>query len=187
MTDTPTTPVPIHAEDPDDDWVTATNGGRSVRVPLMTGGLVLLAVLAGGFWGGVIAGKHHGSGSVASATAASRFGAAARAAAPGGGGGLTFGGGGGANFTTGTVIDVQGSQLDISDSGGNIVKVTVGPSATVTRTAKSSVSGLQIGDTVVITGSAGSGGDISATAVRATAPGATAGGTGAGFSGPGGG
>jgi tripartite-type tricarboxylate transporter receptor subunit TctC len=65
--------------------------------------------------------------------------------------------------------------------------VTVGPSAIVTRTAKSSVSGLQIGDTVVITGSAGSGGDISATAVRATAPGATAGGTGAGFSGPGGG
>jgi tripartite-type tricarboxylate transporter receptor subunit TctC len=80
--------------------------------------------------------------------------------------------------------------LDISDSSGNIVKITVGPSATVTRTAKSSVSGLQVGDTVTVTGSSGAGGTINATAVRATAQGTTAGGggfPGFGGSGPSGG
>ena len=185
MTEPPTNPVPIHAEDPDDDWVTATNTGRAVRVRMMTGGLVILAVLAGGFWGGVVAEKHHGSGSNATTTAAGRFGAAARAAAAAAGG-FTLGGAGG-NFTTGTLIDVQGNELDISDSSGNIVKVKVGSSTTVTRTAKSSLSGLQIGDTVIVTGSAGSGGTVSATAVRATAQGTPAGGGGGGGGGFGGG
>ena len=180
MTETSTNPVPIHAEDPDDDWVTATNTGRAVRVRLMTGGLVLLAVLAGGFWGGVVAEKHHGTGSNATTTAAGRFGAAARAAAAAGAGGFTVGGGAGGAFTTGTVIDVQGNELDISDSSGNIIKVKVGPSTSVTRTSKSSLSGLQIGDTVIVTGPAGSGGTVSATAVRATAQGTTAGGFGGG-------
>lgn len=183
MTETPTTPVPIHAEDPDDDWVTATNTGRAVRVRMMTGGLVLLGVLAGGFWGGVVAEKHHGSGTSAKSPVASLFGAAARAAGPGGGG-FALGGGGG-SFTSGTVINVQGNELDISDSSGNIVKVRVGPSTTVTRTTKSSLSGLQIGDTVVVTGSAGTGGAISATSVRASSQGTGFGG-GAGAGGGGG-
>ena len=167
MTQAPS-PVTIHAEDPDDEWVTATNSGRAVRVRLLTGGLILLGVLAGGFWGGVVAEKHHGSGSTAAASAAGRFAAAARAAAAGGGG-FALGGGGG--FTTGTVINVQGDELDISDSNGNIVKVRVGSTTTVTRTAKSSLSGLQIGDTVVVVGSSGTGGTISATSVRATSAG----------------
>ena len=163
--------VTIHAEDPDDDWVTATNSGRAVRVRLVTGGLVLLGVLAGGFWGGVVAEKHHGTGSTAASSAASRL--AART-------GFTFGGSGagGGSFTTGTVINVAGDELDISDSSGNIVKVKVGSATTVTRTAKSALSGLQIGDTVVVVGSSGSGGTISATSVRATGAGATAGGPG---------
>jgi hypothetical protein len=167
-------PLTIYPEDPDDEWVTSANAGRAFRVRALTGALVLLLVLAGGFWGGVVAEKHHGSGSASSASLAARF-AAARAAA--GGGGLAFGAGaGGAGAVTGTVIDVQGDTVDISDSSGNIVKVKVGPSTTVTRTAKVGPSGLQIGDTVVVTGQSGAGGTVSATAVRATAQGVASGG-----------
>lgn len=185
----------IHPEDADDEWLTAVNTGRSFRVRLVTGALVILLVLGGGFWGGVVAEKHHGSGSTSSALA-SRL-AALRAGATGSAGtgtGSGTGTGAGATgaATTGTVIDVQGDVVDISDSSGNIVKVTIGPSTTVTRTAKSSASGLQVGDTVVVTGSSGSGGSVNATAVRASAQGVTAGGFGgrggfAGGSGAGGG
>lgn len=168
----------IHPEDPDDEWATAVNSGRAVRVRLLTAGLLLLLVLAGGFWGGVVAEKHHGSGSNSSLSAlASRF-AGARAGAGGGAGASGFSALGGGAVTTGTVIDVQGDVVDISDASGNIVKVRVGPSTTVTRTVKTAPSGLQVGDTVVVAGAAGSGGTVSATAVRASAQGVSAGGFG---------
>lgn len=174
-------PPTIHPEDPDDEWVTSSNTGRAFRVRLMTGLLVLLLAVGGGFWGGVVAEKHHGSGSNSLASLASRF-AAARSAA-----GASVGPGGG--VTRGTVIDVQGNTVDISDSAGNIVKVHVGPSTTVTRTAKVSPSALKVGDTVIVTGTSSSGGSVSATSVRATAQGVSGGGGfggGGGFSGGGG-
>ncbi len=181
-----TSQMEIHPEDPDDEWATPANTGRAFRVRYLTGGLLALALLGGGFWGGVVAEKHHGSGSSSTLSAlASRF-AAARAAATGGSStfaGAGLGGAGGA-LTTGTVIDVRGDVLDISDSSGNIVKITVGPSARVTRNATTPLSGVKIGDTVVVAGSKGSGGTVQATAVRASAPGAA---TGGGFAGGAGG
>ncbi|MDE3202714.1 MAG: hypothetical protein KGQ66_00665 [Acidobacteriota bacterium] len=177
----------IHPEDPDDEWVTRENTGRSFRVRYLTAGLLVLGLLGGGFWGGVVAEKHHGSGTSSALSAlASRF-AAARgggAGTGGAGGGLGgFGGAGGA-ATAGTVIDVQGDVVDISDSAGNIVKVTVGPATRVTRTATTPVSGLQIGDTVIVSGTTGAGGTVQATAVRASAAGsATGAAAGAGGSG----
>jgi hypothetical protein len=163
---------PIHPEDPDDEWVTATDSGRSVRVQLVTGALLLLCVLGGGFWGGVVAEKHHGTGTTAASSLASRF-AAARAT--GAGSGFTFGGGAAAAAATGTVIDVSGDTIDVTDTNGNLVKVIVGPTATVTRTAASSPSGLQVGDSVIVTGTPAANGTVSATAVRATAQGVAAG------------
>lgn len=166
-------PIPaIHPEDPDDDWVVEEQG-RAVRVRYLTGALLVLALVGGGFWGGVVAEKHHGNGSTAASALASRFaalrtGAGAGTGATGAGNGLGGGGfGAGGGVTAGTVIDVQGDVLDLSDASGNIIKVTVGPSVPVTRSAKTTLSALQVGDTVVITGSAGD-----PTAVRASAPGA---------------
>ncbi len=178
----------IHPEDPDDEWVTQENTGRSFRVRYLTAGLLVLGLLGGGFWGGVVAEKHHGSGSASTLSAlASRFAAARAGAGAGGGAGGGLGGFGGAGgaAATGTVIDVQGDVVDISDSAGNIVKVTVGPTARVTRTVTTPVSGLQIGDTVVVSGTTGAGGAVQATAVRASAAGTTAagGGTAAGGAG----
>lgn len=77
---------------------------------------------------------------------------------------------------------MQGDVVDISDSSGNLVKVTVGSSAVVTRTESSPVSGLKVGDSVIVTGTTAAGGSLNATAVRASAPGVT---TGSGFGGGG--
>jgi hypothetical protein len=84
-----TAAVAIHPEDPDDEWVVEQTG-RSLRVRYLTGVLVLLVAIGGGFWGGVVSEKHHGSGTVASGAAsalASRFAAAARGASGTGTGG----------------------------------------------------------------------------------------------------
>jgi hypothetical protein len=176
-----TTEVDIHPEDPDDDW--AATGVRSgLRLHAPTAVLLALIMVAGGFWGGAIAEKHHGStstsGSSALSALASRF-AAARTGATGTGATGT-GGFGATPAATGTVIGVVGSTLDISNAAGNIVKIQLGPSTTITRTAKSSPAGLLVGDTVTVTGSTGANGLITATAVRATASGVTTGTGGAG-------
>ena len=192
--DDPTQPVPIpetnqvptiviHPDDPDDEWA-LPEASKALRVRYLTGVLVLVLALGGGFWGGVVAERHHGTGTSSAASAlASRF-AALRAGggfagAAGGGfagaaggatGSSTAGGSAGAPAASGTVIDVAGNVLEISNAAGQIVKIDVGPSAKVTVTSNSSLAGLKIGDTVVVSGTAGPGGTVNATAVRATAP-----------------
>jgi hypothetical protein len=200
--DDPTQPVPIpetthvpvvtiHPEDPDDEWA-LPEASKALRVRYLTGVLVLVLALGGGFWGGVVAERHHGTGTSSAASALARRFAALRAgggfagAAGGGfagaaGGGFagaaggatgssTAGGSAGAPAASGTVIDVAGNVLEISNAAGQIVKIDVGPSAKVTVTSNSSLAGLKIGDTVVVSGTAGPGGTVNATAVRATAP-----------------
>jgi hypothetical protein len=185
----PTEPY-IHPEDPDDEWAVASPAGRGFRVRAVTGVLVVLGLLAGGFWGGVVAEKHHAGTSTASSAAsalASRFAALRGGTGTGTGTGASaFAGAAGA--TTGEVTEVQGNVLYVTenDAAGTLVKVTVGPSTTITRTAKSSLAGLQQGDTVIVTGSKGANGSVAATAIRATAQGVTTGG-GGGFAGLGGG
>jgi hypothetical protein len=186
----------LHPEDPDDDWAVQSSS-RGMKVGLLTGALLLLVAVAGGFWGGAAVEKSHAASSSSSNSALSRLAAAARSAAggtrtgTGGSGASPFGRGGFGAAAAGTVIGVSGDVLEISDSSGNIVKVTVGPTATVTRTSTSSLAGLKVGDTVTVTGSTAANGGVSATAVRASAPGVTsglgAGGGGGGFAGFGGG
>lgn len=189
-----TSPIPtisIRPDDPDDEWA-MPDTAKVLRVRYLTAILAILLLLGGGFWGGVVAEKHHGTGASSGASAlAARF-AALRAAGGFGGAGAAAGGaasglaGGGATTgsrsaagsrgaaapgATGTVIDVVGNLLEISNSKGQIVKIEVGPSTPVTLSSNSSLSGLKIGDTVVVTGSQASGGTIKATAVRASASG----------------
>jgi hypothetical protein len=176
----------IHPEDPDDDWASVTPQGRGVRVRVLTGSLLLLAVLAGGFWGGVVAERHHGSGTTVASTAASRFAAAARAAGGSGTGGRFAGLGGAAGgagaATSGIVTGVVGNTLYVTNASGALVKVSIGASTTITRTGSTTLSGLKTGDTVVVSGSTGSNGSVSATAVRATAQGTPSSAGGGGFS-----
>jgi hypothetical protein len=186
----------IHPEDPDDDWSTA-KVRSGIRLQTFTAVLLGLLVLGGGFWGGVVAEKHHsGSSSATSSLSAlaSRF-AAARGGTAGGttGGTATIPGASGfggaaASAASGIVTGVQGDILYVTDATtGNLIKVVVGPSVTVTRNAKSSLTGLQTGDTVVVQGTKAANGNVTATAVRATGAGVTAAGAGrGGFTGAGG-
>jgi hypothetical protein len=179
----------IHPEDPDDDWSTV-KVRSGVRLQSFTAVLLALLVLGGGFWGGVVAEKHHAGSSSASTSLsalASRFAAARGGATAGGtaGGatgipGATGFGGAAASAATGIVTGVQGNILYVTDATGTLVKVVVGPSVTVTRNAKSSLAGLQTGDTVVVQGTKAANGNVTATSVRATGAGVTTGATGRG-------
>ena len=162
----------IHPEDPSDEWPD-TPVHRGVRLRPLTAALLALAVLAGGFWGGAVAEQHHGSGATSGLSAlASRL-SAARAAGSGTAGSGTAGSGsfagrGGGSVTTGLVTAVKGSTLYLTLDSGKLVEVTVGPSAQVTRSMPSDLTGLRTGDTVAVRGSVGASGNISAVSVTDT-------------------
>ena len=180
--DPETAQVEIHPEDPDDEW-SSTPVRSGLRLGAPTAVLLGLLVLAGGFWGGAVAEKHHGgssSGSSALSAIASRLAAARGGTGSGGAGTGAFAGAGGFGGATtsaasGIVTGVQGNILYVTDSSGALIKVVVSASVPVTRTAKSSLTGLQTGDTVVVQGTKATNGEVTATSVRATGQGVTAG------------
>jgi hypothetical protein len=134
--------------------------------------LVGLLIAAGGIWGGAALQRSHGtsSSSAAVSSLASLF--RGRGTGTGGTTGAT-GFGAAAAAATGTVTEVSGSTLYVTNASGALVKVTVGPSATVTRNAKTSLGSLQVGDTVVVDGSKASNGSVTATSVSAAGAGVT--------------
>jgi hypothetical protein len=73
------------------------------------------------------------------------------------------------------VTEVKGSTLYVTNASGNLVVVTLTPATTVTRNAKSTVSALEPGDTVVVQGTKSSNGTVTATSLSDTAQGVTAG------------
>ncbi len=186
---------------------------RPRRRLLGTGGnpifLALLGVLliACGFIGGVLVEKGETSSSSGSGAAglASRF-AALRGGAGGGsttsgtgagstsgtaGGGSAgaggfagrFGGAGGA--TIGEVSYLSGSTLYVTNAEGNTVKITTSPASSITKTVKSDVHGIHPGETVVVRGSKGANGAVTAESISVSASGLTSGGLGALFGGGG--
>jgi Domain of unknown function (DUF5666) len=157
--------------DDDDEW--PDRGPRQgIRMSVPTVALFGLLIAAGGIWGGAALQRSQGTSSGSSA-AASSFASLFRNR-----GGTTGGGGFAAALagaTSGTVTEVQGSTLYVTNSSGALVKVTVGPSATVDRNAASSLGSLQVGDTVIVQGTKASNGSVTASSVSATAAGVTSG------------
>lgn len=164
-------------------------------IPLALLGVLLIAC---GFIGGVLLEKGQGSPSASSSSnaLASRF-AALRSGAVGGGAGIsssaTGGGGGGGLATTGAasaagatigqVAYVSGSTLYVTDPEGNTVKVRTSAASTVTKTVRAEVKSIHPGETVIVTGGAGSNGAIRAESIRVSETGG--GGLGALFGGGG--
>jgi hypothetical protein len=156
----------------DDEWPDrGPRKGIRMSVPTVVGFGLLLAL--GGIWGGAALQRSHGTTSGTSSAAASTFASLFRdrAGATGGSGATGAGDAGGA--TTGTVTEVSGTTLYVTNSSGDLGKVTVGPSVTVDRNAASSLGSLQVGDTVVVEGTKASNGSVTATSVSATAAGVT--------------
>ncbi|HET9690038.1 MAG TPA: hypothetical protein VFP61_02725 [Acidimicrobiales bacterium] len=166
---------------------------RGVRLPWVTAVLLAVAVLAAGFWVGAAVQRRDGTSSGGVATAASRFAAlragSATAAAGGASGARGAPGAGpataGAGLVRGTVTDVEGSTLYLTDATGALVKVVIGPTTTVSRTAVGAPGALTVGDTATVRGTTGAGGVVTAASVVAVASGVTAGGFGGGFGGAG--
>ena len=159
----------------DEEWP-AQNTRRSIRFRMPTAVLLALLLAAAGLWGGSLLQKYEG-GSVRATGATTAKGAFARA----GGTGSPFASS--SSATTGTVTDIIGNTLYVTQSDGSLVKVTLSSSATVTRNAKSSLSGLEPGDSVVVQGTKPSDGSMTASSVSATAAGVTTAGAAGGFGG----
>ena len=149
---------------------------RRRRLPKLTAALVVAVLCAATFIAGAAAQKHWGS---SGSPAGSRNGAAAALAARLGGttgqtqtgttgaagsrnGGGGFGGGG---ATVGTVGVIKGSTLYVTDASGNTVKVVTSPASTVSKTVDTNVRAIHPGDTVVVRGTTGKNGEITAESI----------------------
>jgi Domain of unknown function (DUF5666) len=176
--------LPFDPTSEPDVWP-AHAAAKGIRLRWPTAVLLVALIAGGGIWGGAALQRSHNnssSSSLASALA-SRF--SGRTGATGGSGGTGrsgssrfagFGGLGGAGAaTTGTVTEVSGDTLYVTDASGGLVEVTLSSSTTVTRNAKSTLAALQPGDTVVVEGSKAKSGIVSATTVTATAEGVSSG------------
>ncbi len=68
----------------------------------------------------------------------------------------------------------------MTNAEGNTVKITTSPAATITKTVKADVHGIHPGETVVVRGTKGANGAVSAESVSVSAAGAGLGGAGLG-------
>lgn len=160
---------------------------RTLLTPV-SGGLLAIVLVAGGFIGGVQVQKHQGdSGSGARnglpAAFAARLAQGGSGAAGGAGSGTARAGGDSGGATAGTVANIKGSTLYVTSADGTTVKVKTTDNSKVTRNASSSVASVHPGDTVVIGGSAASSGTVTASSITATAKGVTPSGFGGAFPG----
>ncbi len=107
------------------------------------------------------------------------------AAGPGGFAGRFGGLGGAGSATIGEVSYISGSTLYVTNAEGNTVKITTSPASSITKTVKSDLHGIHPGETVVVRGSKGAKGAVSAESISVSAAGLTSGGLGALFGGSG--
>jgi hypothetical protein len=164
---------------------------RRLLTPV-SGALLAIVLVAGGFIGGVQVQKHQGGSGSGGARNGLSAGFAARLAQGGAaGGGQASGagtdaaraGGGTGGATAGTVANVKGSTLYVTSADGTTVKVKTNDNSKVTRNASSSVGSVHPGDTVVIQGATASSGTVTASSITATAKGVTPAGFGGAFPG----
>ncbi len=151
---------------------------RSRGSTRLTIALFVMFGISAGFLVGVLIGKDHGNssstdgGAGSFAALAQQFGGAGAALGAGGGGAGGGGaGGGGAGFgggTTGQIKLIDGTNIYVVDSQGNTVKVSTTPSSTISTSQPSTLSALQLGDNVVVRGTTGSDGTVTATSITAS-------------------
>jgi len=165
--------LPFDPASEPEDWP-ARGPAKGIRLGWPTAVLVVLLIAGGGIWGGAALQRSQGSSGTSSLASeiASRFGSTRT-----GSGASRFSGFGGASAAaaTGTVTEISGSTLYVTNSSGNLVEVKLTPTTTVTRNAKTTISGLVPGDTVVVQGTKASNGTVTASSVSDTAQGVTAG------------
>jgi hypothetical protein len=136
---------------------------RKLATPLTTT-LAAVLIAALGFIGGVQVQK-----SSADSPGAAGF----TRGGPTGAGGFTPRGS--SDATVGTVADVNGKTLYVTDSSGTTIRVRTTSSSKVSRTAVAKAGQVHPGDTVIVQGTKSSSGTVTATSVTATAKNAASG------------
>jgi hypothetical protein len=196
-------PEEILAEPPDARDIGAELAAPPRRkLPWLSLLLAAGVIAAGSFAGGALVEKNNNSGSSSAASAFAKL----RSGAAGGAGGFSrtgaggtgtgsgtggaggfgggFGGAGGAGgATTGTVKLVDGNTIYVSNSSGNIVKITAGGSTSVSIAKSGTVSQIEPGQTVTVRGTTDSSGNVDATSITEGGTAATGGGAGGGAAG----
>jgi len=148
------------------------------RLPMLTAVLAVALLVAGAFIVGAEVQKHWGASSSGSSAGgassfASRFGGAGRTGTTTTGSAGTRAGalaGGGA--TIGTVSVIKGGTLYVTDTSGNTVKVVVPVGTSVSKTVTTNVKGIRPGQTVVVRGTAGKNGNVTAQSITVGSTGA---------------
>jgi len=143
---------------------------RRLLTPI-TGALAAVVRVAAGFFAGVQVQKSQGSGA---ATAQNGFPGIPGGAGPGGNGppgDQGQGQGSGSESVQGTVANLRGSTLYVTDDSGNTVRVKTRARSEVVRAASSRPIDVQPGDTVIVQGKRNDDGSYSADQVTATADG----------------
>jgi len=170
VTEPPTTPIPDMSEADDEPEFSPRPRRRAHPLTFVLAGLV---VVGAGFVAGVLVQKHedHGARANASNAAASRFsgrtGSGTTGGAGGGrggsngfGGGAAGGGGSGGGGVVGTVKLIDGTNIYVTDTTGNVIKVTTTPASAITKTTPTSTKDIAPGDTLVVRGTSSSDGSI---------------------------
>jgi len=139
---------------------------------IITPALAAVAALAIGLFGGILI-SHGTSSSTSQAQGGGNFGGGAGGTEGGTGGP----GGAGGNITAGTITGIDGDTITLKLTDGSTVKVTSSSDTTVTTSATSSVSDLAKGDTITVSGTKDSDGNVIATTVREGETGFGGGGT----------
>jgi len=142
-----------------------TPAKKSVFRRVVTPALAAVAALAIGLFGGILI--SHGT--TNSTSQGDRAGFAA--GSPGDSGGP------GGDLTAGTITGIDGDTITLTLADGSTVKVTSSSDTTVTTSEASSVSDLAKGDTITVSGTKDSDGNVTATTVREGETGFSGGGT----------
>ena len=126
------------------------------RLHWITPALGIVAALAIGLFGGIVIGHN------TSASAQGRVGnfAPRGGGQPGGGGGAFPGG----NFASGTIVSIKDGTIVLETRAGNET-VTTTAETTVTKTSKSSVGALKVGQTITVVGTKDASGSLTASSV----------------------
>lgn len=138
--------------------------------------LSALLLMLGGIWLGALLQRHESS---SAASVPSPFGGLL---APGlrgtSGTGSNASAGASTTMTSGTVTDIIGRTLYVTDASGALVAVKVSSTTTVDRNAPSMLSALKPGDTVTVQGATEKNGSVDATTISASAKGVSSSGFG---------
>jgi hypothetical protein len=176
--------VAVEAMVPDRTLVAELRRRRAIT-PIARALLVVI-VAGGAFLAGILVEKSEAKTSSASAlpsgvpaNIAALFGGRTSTTVAGSGSSATTG----ATQTFGTIKLVDGKNVYVSDAQGNVVRVATSGTTKITVSQEATVSKLKPSTSVIVQGTAGTDGTITATSISQTA----AGGQGGGFPGAGGG